>query len=340
MAALKLGTRGSKLALTQAGLVRDALARSVPALAAPDAIEIVVIKTTGDAIQDRPLSEAGGKGLFVKEIEEAMLARRIDIAVHSMKDMPTAQPAGLLIAAFLAREDARDVLIAGDVKRIADLAQGAVIGTSALRRRAQLLHRRPDLKIVTLRGNVDTRLRKLAAGEVDVLVLAAAGLDRLDRRREAGGSLFGDVFVPAPGQGVIAVQAREGSAAADVAASVSHGRTLACLRAERAAVRELAASCHTPVGIHADRVRVRGFAGLPDGSEWIVDEISLAVDHEPVARGDKAAVAGGYEAVTRGVDSGAVRGEGYEAAAITLARRMLAAGAGDLLRAAEAMAAR
>ena len=129
MAALKLGTRGSKLALTQAGLVRDALARSVPALAAPDAIEIVVIKTTGDAIQDRPLSEAGGKGLFVKEIEEAMLARRIDIAVHSMKDMPTAQPAGLLIAAFLAREDARDVLIAGDVKRIADLAQGAVVGT-------------------------------------------------------------------------------------------------------------------------------------------------------------------------------------------------------------------
>ena len=137
MAALKLGTRGSKLALTQAGLVRDALARSVPALAAPDAIEIVVIKTTGDAIQDRPLSEAGGKGLFVKEIEEAMLARRIDIAVHSMKDMPTAQPAGLVIAAFLAREDARDVLIAGDVRRIADLALGAVVGTSALRRRAQ-----------------------------------------------------------------------------------------------------------------------------------------------------------------------------------------------------------
>src|SRR5215203_5431888 len=144
MAALRLGTRGSKLALTQAGLVRDALARSMPALAAPDAIEIVVIKTTGDAIQDRPLSEAGGKGLFVKEIEEAMLARRIDIAVHSMKDMPTAQPAGLLIAA--------------DIKRIADLAQGAVVGTSALRRRAQLLHHRPDLKIVTLRGNVDTRL--------------------------------------------------------------------------------------------------------------------------------------------------------------------------------------
>ena len=133
----------------------------------------------------------------------------------------------------------------------------------------------PTCSVVELRGNVDTRLRKLAAGEVEVLVLAAAGLDRLDRRREAGGALFGDVFVPAPGQGVIAVQAREGSPAADVAASVSHGRTMACLRAERAAVRELAASCHTPVGIHADGVTIRGFAGLPDGSEWIVDEVPM-----------------------------------------------------------------
>src|SRR4029450_14044454 len=134
MAALKLGTRGSKLALTQAGLVRDAVARAVSALAAPDAIEIVVIKTTGDAIQDRPLSEAGGKGLFVKEIEEALLAGRIDAAVHSMKDMPTAQPVGLLIAAFLAREDARDVLIAGDGRRIVHLAHVGVVGTCALRR--------------------------------------------------------------------------------------------------------------------------------------------------------------------------------------------------------------
>src|SRR5512139_1726970 len=144
---LRLGTRGSKLALTQTGLVRDALARAVPALAPPDAIEIVTIRTTGDAIQDRPLSEAGGKGLFVKEIEEALLGGRIDAAVHSMKDMPTAQPAGLSIAAFLPREDTRDVLIAGATTRIADLAPGAIVGTSALRRRAQLLHRRPDLAI-------------------------------------------------------------------------------------------------------------------------------------------------------------------------------------------------
>src|SRR5712672_3194323 len=148
---LKLGTRGSKLALTQAGLVRDALAAAVPALAAPD----------------------------VKEIEEALLARRIDAAVHSMKDMPTAQPPGLVIAAFLPREDARDVLIAGDIKRIADLRRGAIVGTSALRRRAQLLHLRPDLEIVNLRGNVDTRLAKRAAGVVEATVLALAGLKRL-----------------------------------------------------------------------------------------------------------------------------------------------------------------
>ena len=173
---LKLGTRGSKLALTQAGLVRDALAAAVPALAASDAIEIVPIKTTGDVIQDRPLSEAGGKGLFVKEIEEALLTRRIDAAVHSMKDMPTAQPPGLVIAAFLPREDARDVLIAGDVGRIADLRKGAIVGTSALRRRAQLLHWRPDLQIVNLRGNVDTRLAKRAAGIVEATILALAGL--------------------------------------------------------------------------------------------------------------------------------------------------------------------
>src|SRR3954464_7749397 len=140
---LRLGTRGSRLALTQAGLVRDALAAAVPALAAPGAIEIVAIRTTGDAIQDRPLSEAGGKGLFVKEIEEALLGKRIDAAVHSMKDMPTAQPAGLAISAVLPREDVRDVLIAGDIKRIADLKQGAVIGSAALRRKAQLLHLRP-----------------------------------------------------------------------------------------------------------------------------------------------------------------------------------------------------
>ena len=276
MAALKLGTRGSKLALTQAGLVRDALSRSVPALDAPDAIEIVVIKTTGDAIQDRPLSEAGGKGLFVKEIEEAMLARRIDIAVHSMKDMPTAQPAGLTIAAFLAREDARDVLIAGDVKRIADLAQGAVVGTSALRRRAQLLHRRPDLKIVTLRGNVDTRLRKREAGEVEATLLALAGLKRLGLEH-VGAPVPEDEMLPAVGQGAICIECRADDAQTrGWLSAIDHGPTATCVKAEHAMLSVLDGSCRTPIAGHAvltdGVIHLRGLIAKPDGSQLIAAE--------------------------------------------------------------------
>ena len=276
MAALRLGTRGSKLALTQAGLVRDALAQTVPALAAPDAIEIVVITTTGDAIQDRPLSEAGGKGLFVKEIEEAMLAHRIDIAVHSMKDMPTAQPAGLAIAAFLAREDARDVLIAGDVKRIADLPQGAVVGTSALRRRAQLLHRRPDLKIVTLRGNVDTRLRKREAGEVEATLLALAGLKRLGLAH-VGTPVPEDEMLPAVGQGAICIECRADDAKTrGWLAAIDHGPTATCVKAEHAMLSVLDGSCRTPIAGHAvltdGVIHLRGLIAKPDGSQLIATE--------------------------------------------------------------------
>ena len=307
-APLRIGTRGSTLALAQARAVARLL---------PQPNELVTITTAGDAGL-----AVGDKSRWVDALESALTDGDIDLAVHSAKDVPAELAPGTVIAAAPRRADPFDVLV-GE-KLLSDVREAAQVGTSALRRRAQLLAVRPDLQVMELRGNVDTRLRKLAAGEVDVLVLAAAGLDRLDRRREAGGTLFGDVFVPAPGQGVIAVQAREGSPAADLAASVNHGRTMACLRAERAAVRELAASCHTPVGIHADPARIRGFAGLPDGSEWIVDEVAVAGGDEPAA-GDGDAVA--------------LSGE-YEAAALTLARRMLAAGAADLLRAAEAMAAR
>jgi hydroxymethylbilane synthase len=286
-AALRIGTRGSTLALAQARAVQRLL---------PDPVELVTIATAGDAGL-----ATGDKSRWVGALEAALEAAEIDLAVHSAKDVPSELAPGTAIVAAPRRADPFDVLV-GE-KHLADVREAARVGTSALRRRAQLLAVRPDLDVVDLRGNVDTRLRKLAAGEADVLVLAAAGLDRLDRRREAGGTLFGDVFVPAPGQGVIAVQAREGTPAADVAASVSHGRTMACLRAERATVRELEATCHTPVGIHADGVTIRAFAGLPDGSEWIVDEVEMD-------------------------------------AAPELARRMLAAGAGDLLRTAEAMAAR
>jgi hydroxymethylbilane synthase len=287
---LKLGTRGSRLALIQAGLVRDALASAVPALAAPDAIEIVAIRTTGDAIQDRPLSEAGGKGLFVKEIEEALLARRIDAAVHSMKDMPTAQPPGLAITAFLPREDARDVLIAGDAKRIADLRQGAVVGTSALRRRAQLLHRRPDLQIVTLRGNVETRLAKRAAGTVEATLLALAGLKRLGMAH-VGTPVPEDEMLPAVGQGAVCVECRAEDASVRAwLAAIDHRPTATCVAAEHAMLVVLDGSCRTPIAGHAilapDGVlHLRGLIVKPDGSELIATERrGAATDAEALGR--------------------------------------------------------
>jgi hydroxymethylbilane synthase len=273
---LKLGTRGSRLALIQAGLVRDALAAAVPALAAADAIEIVPIRTTGDAIQDRPLSEAGGKGLFVKEIEEALLSKRIDVAVHSMKDMPTAQPPGLVIAAFLPREDARDVLIAGDAKRIADLRQGAIVGTSALRRRAQLLNRRPDLQIVNLRGNVDTRLAKREAGVVEATLLALAGLKRLGMAH-VGTAVPEDEMLPAVGQGAVCIECRTEDAKVRAwLVAIDHRPTATCVAAEHAMLVVLDGSCRTPIAGHAilaaDGLHLRGLIVKPDGSELIATE--------------------------------------------------------------------
>jgi hydroxymethylbilane synthase len=299
MAVLKLGTRGSKLALTQAGMVRDALARAVPELAAPDAIEIVVIKTTGDAIQDQPLSEAGGKGLFVKEIEEAMLGGRIDAAVHSMKDMPTAQPAGLAISAFLPREDARDVLIAGDARRIADLKQGAIVGTSALRRRAQLLHRRPDLRIVTLRGNVDTRIAKRERGEVEATLLALAGLKRLGMAH-VGTPVPEDEMLPAVGQGAICIECRADDARTrGWLAAIDHAPTSTCVAAEHAMLAVLDGSCRTPIAGHAiltdGALFLRGLIAKPDGSQVIATERrGAASDAEALGRD------AGHELLRRG----------------------------------------
>ncbi len=273
---LRLGTRGSPLALTQTGLVRDALATAVPALAAPGAIEIVAIKTTGDVIQDRPLSEAGGKGLFVKEIEEALLRGRIDAAVHSMKDMPTAQPPGLAISAFLPREDARDVLIAGDLARIDDLPQGAIVGTSALRRKALLLHRRPDLRIVTLRGNVDTRLARRADGTVQATILALAGLKRLGKTG-VGTAIPEAEMLPAVGQGAVCIEAREDDARTrGWLAAIDHESTAVCVRAEHAMLVVLDGSCRTPIAGHAiltgGRLHLRGLIARPDGSVVIETE--------------------------------------------------------------------
>jgi len=291
-ATLRLGTRGSALALAQARAVAAALTE--PA-------ELVPVTTAGDVDRSH-----GDKSRWVGALETALLAGEIDLAVHSAKDVPSELAEGTALVAAPRRADPYDVLVGEPT--LDHVREGARVGTSALRRRAQLLAVRPDLEIRELRGNVDTRLAKRVSGEVDVLVLAAAGLDRLGRRRDGGGTLHGHVFVPAPGQGVIAVQARAGSAAGDVAAAVGHAATMARLSGERAVVRELAASCHTPVGVHADSVAIRGFAGLPDGSQWLLDEVPA--------------------------------GDDLEAAGAELARRMLAAGAADLLRNAEAMAAR
>lgn len=273
---LRLGTRGSPLALTQTGLVRDALARSVPALSAPGAIEIVPIRTTGDVIQDRPLSEAGGKGLFVKEIEEALLAGRIDAAVHSMKDMPTTQPPGLAISAFLPREDARDVLIAGDLERIDALPRGAIVGTSALRRKALMLHRRPDLQIVTFRGNVETRLAKRAAGTVHATILALAGLKRLGRP-EVGAPIPESEMLPAVGQGAVCIEARADDARTrGWLATIDHEATGVCVRAEHAMLVVLDGSCRTPIAGHAiltdGALHLRALIARPDGSTVIETE--------------------------------------------------------------------
>jgi hydroxymethylbilane synthase len=258
--AWRIGTRGSALALWQATTVK---ARLEAFGVAP--CEIVVIKTDGDRLQDAPLSAIGGKRLFVKEIEDALLDGEIDLAVHSAKDVPGELAEGTAIVAVPPREDARDVLVGAPSLRA--LPAGARVGTSALRRRAQVLAASPELEVVELRGNVDTRLRKLAAGEVDALVLAAAGLRRLGRDDVVAAPLEGDVFVPAPGQGCLALQAR----ADRRFDAVSDPAGFAALAAERAVVARLGASCHTPVGVHAGAAGLRAFAGLPDGSEWLID---------------------------------------------------------------------
>lgn len=240
MPPFRLGTRGSPLALTQAHMVRDALA----AAHGLDC-EIVVIKTTGDVVQDRPLAEIGGKALWTKEIDRALLANEIDASVHSMKDVETVRPEAIRIAAMLPRADVRDRLIGAE--SVAALRQGAVVGTSSPRRAAQLLKLRPDLKIVMFRGNVDTRLAKLAEGDVDATLLAAAGLERLGR--EAGAAIPVSEMLPAPSQGAVGIEVRaDDEAAMRLVAAVDHPETHACVAAERGLLAALKADCHSPVG--------------------------------------------------------------------------------------------
>jgi len=299
---IRLGSRGSALALAQARFVAERLG---------DDVELTTITTSGDRASARgahsPPPEGGDKARFVKEIDEALLAGRIDLAVHSAKDVPGELPAGLAIVGVPARADPRDALCGAT--SLDALAEGAVVGTASVRRRAQLLALRPDLQIRELRGNVDTRLRRLAEGPFHAIVVAQAGLDRLGRGHE-GNPL--PELVPAPGQGCLALEARsEDGMAAEAAAGLSEQAALAELTAERALVTSLEASCNTPIGAHAvftgGALTLSAFVGLPDGSHWIRDELG---------------------------------GDGSDPAALgqTVGERLRAAGAHDLLAEAESMA--
>jgi hydroxymethylbilane synthase len=291
---LRLGTRGSALALAQAKSVAKALGGA----------EIVTIKTADGAV--------GDKARFVKDIEQALLDGDVDLGVHSAKDLPTDLPEDLEIAGVLEREDPRDAYI-GSVSSWGEVPEGARIGTSSLRRKAQILARRPDLEVVEVRGNVDTRLEKLRAGDFDGLVLAAAGLHRLGRATEISFALERDEMLPSPGQGIVAIEAKHSEDRPVTAAeSITDRGALGVLGAERALTAALNASCNTPLGAnatleHGGLMRLRGFCGLPDGSEWVRDELEMDAS-EPEALGN------------------------------ALAERMKATGAAEILARAEEMA--
>jgi len=301
---IRLGTRGSALALAQANWVAERLQGEV---------ELVPITTSGDKPQPSrgsdPLEGLTDKSRFVKELEEALIAGTVDLAVHSAKDVPSELPDGLAIVGVPERADARDAICGAE--SLESLPEGAVVGTASLRRRAALLALRPDLDVRELRGNVDTRLRRLAEGNFDAIVLAQAGLERLGRSDE-GTPIDADVIVPAPGQGCLLIESRDADDAAVAAVRGFTDMTAnTCLIAERSLVRRLDASCRTPIGAHAVATEralwLRAFVGLPDGSQWIRDELEGSAA-EPAALG------------------------------AAVANRMLAAGAAELLAEAERVA--
>jgi len=268
MSKLTIATRGSALALWQADHVRSALEGRDPDLE----VELLVVKTKGDKILDVPLAKVGGKGLFVKEIEQALVDGAADVAVHSMKDLPAELADGLHLAAVSAREDPRDALCSRDGRRLADLDRNALVGTSSLRRQCQVLALRPDLRIASLRGNVPTRLRKLDEGEFDAILLAAAGLIRLGHADRIGEALEPSVVLPAVGQGVLGIETRMEDAGATerVRAAIHHGTSARCVAAERAFLLRLGGGCQTPLAAHATaadgRLVVDGLVGSPDGT--------------------------------------------------------------------------
>lgn len=301
MTVLRLGTRGSALALAQARWTQAALERVAPGTK----VELVVIKTSGDRIQDRSLAEIGGKGLFIKEIEEALLRREVDVAVHSMKDLPADLAAGLEIAAVPEREDPGDVLVTRDGSTLAQLAARAKVGTSSLRRQSLVRAERADLDVQPLRGNVDTRLRRLEEGAVDAIVLAAAGLRRLGVTPAGLVRLDRARFVPAIGQGALAIETRAEDRAGP-AAKLDHAATHLAVRSERAFMRGVGGSCTTPLAAHARL----------EGDDLVVDAVILSPDGRREVRG-----------VRRG------RGAEAESLGADLAAELMARGGAEILRA-------
>jgi hydroxymethylbilane synthase len=301
--ALRIGTRGSALALYQANLVRDRLHAAHPALAESGALDVVPIRTTGDREQKRQLAEIGGKGLFTKEIEEALVERNIDLAVHSLKDMETHLPAGLAIGCVLPRGDPRDAFLSRDGTRLIDLPRGGRIGTASLRRTAQLLRLRPDLAVSPMRGNVDTRLAKLVAGEADGLVLALSGLQRLERTEAITEILEPETMLPAVAQGALAVECRaDDDAVLQMLQALHDCDSAACVTAERSLLAALDGSCRTPIAALA---RIAG-------RRLTLDAILLSPDGKSERRGSLYGAPTDAEALGAGLGAELRRGAGPE----------------------------
>ena len=278
---MRIGTRGSPLALAQAFETRRRLCKAFNLDEA--AFEIIVIKTTGDKVLDRPLKEIGGKGLFTREIEDDMLSEKIDIAVHSMKDMPILQPGGLVLDTYLPREDVRDAFVAKSYSSLEELPEGTVVGTSSLRRKAQLKNRRSDLEVVEFRGNVQTRLKKLDDGVASCTFLAMAGLNRLNMTHVAKSTIDTDKMLPAVAQGAIGIERRTSDHnTASILEAIHHGPTGLRLSAERAFLAGLDGSCETPIAglavLNEGSMRLQGEVLRPDGSDIITDDATAPIE--------------------------------------------------------------
>ncbi len=279
MKSIRIGTRGSRLALAQTAWVKGKLEEKFP-----DArIETILIKTSGDRFLEASVQAIGGKGIFTKEIEDALLRHEIDIAVHSMKDLPTNLSAGLIVAAVPHREDPRDILVSTGAKKLSDLSAGAKIGTGSLRRRAQLLYYRRDLIIVPIRGNVDTRLKKLDQGECDALVMAAAGLKRIAREERIAEYISNEVCLGAAGQGALGLESREDDSIREQLSFLHDPATFAEIAAERSFLNRMGGGCHVPVGARGvaegEKFKLFGVVANPDGSSLFRGETSGCVAH-------------------------------------------------------------